>query len=93
MTDINLTPGEISMLAMFYANRASGWIPLRSLTPEARLDVDMLVLSGLCERNRCEVAGQWLNEWRLPDAATTLIAEETLYSEPTDPSFQVSMFT
>ena len=93
MTDLNLTPDEARMLATFYAKRDQGWIPLRNLTPEARLDVDMLVLSGLIERNRSDAAGQWLNEWRLTEDAAALLSEETLLCGSTEPVSQVPMFT
>tara|TARA_Y100000310_G_scaffold306481_1_gene347657 strand:+ start:277 stop:558 length:282 start_codon:yes stop_codon:yes gene_type:complete len=93
MTDLNLTPDEIRMLTMFHAKRDQGWIPLRNLTPEARLDVDMLVLSGLIERNRCDTADQWLNEWRLTEDATALLSEEMLFCEPNEPVSQTPMFT
>jgi hypothetical protein len=62
MEDFKLEPGEIRMLGMFYG-QGNDWLSMPDLSDYGRECVDILVLSGLLERNG--EPGAWLDEWRL----------------------------
>ena len=73
-TNLDLTAYERSVLGTIRHE----WTRLPDLTDHTREAVDYLVLSGLVERNR-DVAtdafgpGGWLDEWRLTEAALSII--------------------
>jgi hypothetical protein len=68
-TNLDLTKWERQVLDTIEPE----WTHLRDLSEQAREAVDYLVLSGLIERNRDNAySGDWLDEWRLTEAARAL---------------------
>ncbi len=63
---LDLTTYERSVLGTIQPE----WTRLPDLTEHTREAIDYLVLSGLVERNR---ADGWLDEWRLTEAALSII--------------------
>jgi len=63
--DLRLTPTELALLLYFWCNRREGWLPLHGGDDDLTDKVDMLVLSGLVERQGGP--GAWEDRWRLTE--------------------------
>jgi len=64
--DLRLTPTELALLLYFWGNRREGWLPLHGGDDDLTDKVDMLVLSGLVERQGSP--GAWEDRWRVTEA-------------------------